>query len=88
MSLSDRECSESGFLRSDVILNGGEAGVRDLTSAESFDGVDGNASSACSLRDLGYCIAAFGASYGPSEGLRPPQDDMGLNNDMAKRGKS
>jgi hypothetical protein len=27
----------------DVILNGGEAVVRDLTSAETFDGVDGNA---------------------------------------------
>jgi hypothetical protein len=27
---------------SDVILNGGEAAVKDRTSAESFDAVDGN----------------------------------------------
>jgi hypothetical protein len=42
VSLSDRECSESGFLRSDVILNGGEAAVRDLTLAESYDVVGGD----------------------------------------------
>jgi hypothetical protein len=44
--------------------------------AESFDVVEGNACGACSLQDLGYCIAALSASYGPSEGLRPPQDDI------------
>jgi hypothetical protein len=30
-----------------VILNGGEAGVRDLTSEEIFDDVDGNPHAAC-----------------------------------------
>jgi hypothetical protein len=30
-----------------VILNGGEAGVRDLTSEEIFDGVDGKTFAAC-----------------------------------------
>jgi hypothetical protein len=49
-----------------VILNGGEAGVRDRTRAGSFDVVDGNAHAACSV--YGYSITALRASYGPSEG--------------------
>ena len=44
-------------LLTDVILNGGEAGVRDRTRVESFDVVDGNAHTACSVYSLGYCNA-------------------------------
>src|SRR5271166_2075930 len=58
-----------------VILNGGGTAVRDLTSAKSFDVVNGNARGACSLQNLCRCTVCFEASYGPSEGYRPPQDD-------------
>lgn len=59
-----------------VVLSGGEAGARDLTSEEDFDVVEGNASGACGLQGLDYCIAAFSASYGSSDGLRRPQNDI------------
>ena len=59
-----------------VILNGGEAAVRDRTMAGRFDVVHGNAHAACSIYGPGYCIAALCVSYGPSEGYRPPQDDI------------
>src|ERR1700756_2068356 len=45
-----------------VILNGGEAGARDRTTAGSFDVADGNAHAACSVYGLGCCIAALRAS--------------------------
>ena len=45
-----------------VIVNGGEAGVRDRTMAGSFDVVGGNADAACSGYGLGYCTAAFRVS--------------------------
>ena len=61
-----------------VILNGGEASVRDRMRVGSFDVVDGNAHAACSVYGLGYRIAALCASLGPSEGWRPPQDDNSL----------
>ena len=59
----------------DVILSGGEAGGKDLTAGEALEVVDGNAYGACSVEDPCDCIAALLTSYGPSEGLRPPQDD-------------
>jgi len=40
-----------------VILNGGEAGVRDRTSAESADAVERSALGACRFEDLGCCTA-------------------------------
>ena len=40
-----------------VILSGGGAGGRDLTSAGSFDAMDGNARGASSVLNLGDCIA-------------------------------
>jgi hypothetical protein len=45
-----------------VILNGGEASVRDRMRVGSFDVVDGNADAACSVYGLGYRIAALCAS--------------------------
>jgi hypothetical protein len=59
-----------------VILNGGEADVRDRTTAGRFDVVDGNVQGVCSMPDLGDRIAASHASYSPSEGCRPSQDDF------------
>jgi hypothetical protein len=56
------------------LLNGDEGAMRDRTAA-SFDVVDRKAQGACRVRDLGHRIAALRASYGPSEGYRPPQDD-------------
>ena len=47
MSRIHGEGSESGLHGSVVILSGGEAGVRDLTSAASFDDVDGSEHAAC-----------------------------------------
>jgi hypothetical protein len=41
----------------DVILNGGEAGVRDPMSAESFDGVDGNAPTPWRVADRTALVA-------------------------------
>ncbi len=46
----------------DVILNAGEAAVRDRATAGRFDVVEGKAQSACGVRDLGYRIAALCAS--------------------------
>jgi hypothetical protein len=46
-------------IRFDVILNGGEATVRDRTSAGSFDFVDGNAPDARNLQDLHDCTSTF-----------------------------
>ena len=51
-----------GLLFTHVILNGGEAGVRDRTNDRSFDVVDGDVQDACSVRDLGYRIAALRVS--------------------------
>jgi len=45
-----------------VILNGGEAAVRDRTMAGSFDVAEGNAHAACGVYGLGYCNAALRAS--------------------------
>jgi hypothetical protein len=42
-----------------VILSGGEAGARDLTAAEGFDGVDGSAFSA---RSAGNPVCGIGAA--------------------------
>ena len=69
-------CSSHSETLNDVILSGGEAGARDRTTAEGSDAVERNASGACSLQDLGDCPAALHASYGPSEGYRPLQDDI------------
>jgi hypothetical protein len=57
-------------------VNGGEAAVKDLTSAKKFDAVDGNTQCACSRHNLVNDTADVSASYGPSEGYRPPQDDI------------
>ncbi len=46
----------------DVILNGGEATVRDRTSAGSIDFVDGNTPDVCNVLDLRDCISAFSFS--------------------------
>jgi hypothetical protein len=46
----------------DVILNGGEATVRDPTWAGSIDFVDGNAPEVRNLSDLRDRISAFSSS--------------------------
>jgi len=46
----------------DVILNGGEAAVRDRTSAGSNDYVVENATDVCNVLDLRDRISAFSAS--------------------------
>jgi hypothetical protein len=58
-----------------VILNGDEGAMRGRTTAASVDVVDGDALGACRVPDLGDHTAALRASYGPSEGYRPLQDD-------------
>jgi hypothetical protein len=62
----------------DVILNGGEAVVRNPTTAKAVDDVDGNTRDARSFetRVLLHCPGQ--RSFGPSEGLCPPQDDIAL----------
>ena len=47
--LAGEVTSREGGHEEDVILNGGEAGARDRTLLRSFDGVDGNDHSACSV---------------------------------------
>jgi hypothetical protein len=59
-----------------VILNGGEVGLRDRTAAKSWRTWMGNALDACSAECPCGCIAGAYLSYGPSEGLRPPRDDI------------
>jgi hypothetical protein len=54
----------------DVILNGGEAAVRDRTIAGAFDVVDRVPQVARSIPDLADSIAALSPTYGPSEGNR------------------
>jgi len=48
--------------RFDVILNGGEATVRDRTSAGSVEVVDGTASDVRNVQDLHDCISALSSS--------------------------
>jgi hypothetical protein len=72
----------------DVILNGGEATVRDPTSAGSIDFVDGNAREVRNVLDPRDRISAFSASYGPSEGYRPPQDDIVSKHRELNRGQT
>ena len=67
-------CAQPLVCHGDVILSGGEAGVRDLTWANSDDVVEGNAFGACSVA-IFFSARVIRTSYGPSEGLRPPQDD-------------
>jgi len=55
--------------RRDVILNGGEAGVRDRTGAEGFGGVKGKHRGAGSGDGPGDAGAAGYASWGPSKGF-------------------
>jgi len=45
-----------------VILNGGEAGVRDGATEEGYDVADGNACNACSIDDPVHRNAALRAS--------------------------
>ncbi|MGA2747051.1 MAG: hypothetical protein ABSE44_20310 [Candidatus Sulfotelmatobacter sp.] len=45
-----------------VIVNGGEAGVRDLTGAEGFVAVDGNSCGACGAAAPDGGTAAAGGS--------------------------
>ena len=54
MRVSDRHC-HYGI----VILNGGEAAVKDRTSTERFDGVDGNAHGACGVQGPSLPTAAL-----------------------------
>jgi hypothetical protein len=42
-----------------VILSGGEAGARDLTSLDVIDAVDGNAYDACSAKTLSTASLAY-----------------------------
>jgi hypothetical protein len=42
-----------------VILSGGEAGARDLTSADAIDAVDGNAYGECSVKTLSTPSLAY-----------------------------
>ena len=71
-------CAQPLVCHGDVILSGGEAGVRDLTWANSDDVVEGNAFGACSVAIFLQCTGDVATSYGPSEGFRPPQDDIAL----------
>jgi hypothetical protein len=62
----------------DVILNGGEAAVRDRTTAGAFDVVGWNSLVAHSVLALVDAIASVSPAYGLSERYRPPQDDNSL----------
>ena len=57
-------------------MSGGEAGGSDRTNAGSFDDVDGSALAVSRVANPGEGVATSCASYGPSEGSRPPQDDI------------
>jgi hypothetical protein len=58
-----------------VILNGGEAGVRDRTTANGLDDVGGDIFTACSSNGLIRRIAAAELRKVPRRACRPPQDD-------------
>jgi len=63
--------------------HGGEAAVRDSTMMEGFDAAEGNASlwrPPCAA--LACRVAVLHASCGPSEGYRPPQDDIPRSNPL------
>lgn len=61
--------------------------MRDRTAAGGIDFVDRNASDVRNLPDPRDCISAFSASYGPSEGYRPPQDDIVSKHRELNRGQ-
>jgi len=50
--------------------------------------VDGNAPDVCNVLDLRNGISAFSSSYGPSEGYRPPQDDIVSKHRELNRGQT
>jgi hypothetical protein len=52
-----RDSSSRKRKSTDVILSGGEAGVRDRTTAGRVDVVEGKSRAACSAHDLVCCIA-------------------------------
>jgi hypothetical protein len=62
--------------------------VRDRTWAGSIAFVDGSAPDVRKVKDLRDCISAFSASYGPSEGYRPPQDDIVSKHRELNRGQT
>lgn len=62
--------------------------MRDPTSAGSIDFVDGNARDVRNVLDPRDRISAFSASYGPSEGYRPPQDDIVSKHRELNRGQT
>ena len=51
---------QKGTVSSDVILNGGEAAVRDRMRVETFRDVDGNAPAACCVVNLSTSSALLG----------------------------
>ena len=59
----------------DVILNDGEADVKDRTGVCGATEVDWLQYAACSVAILSTASQGS-ATYGPSEGFRPPQDDI------------
>ena len=71
--------------KSDVILNGGEAGMRDRTCAYSAAGVDGVVYGASSVVVLSTAWVMHGdvRSLG---GLRPSQDDIKRESRIAVSG--
>ena len=70
--------AESGF-SDGVILNGGAAGVRDRTSAESFDGAGKDATTAPIAWFTAMPLHDIVRSLGV---LRPPQDDTIPNGNL------
>ena len=54
-----------------VILNGGDAGVRDRTSVDSCNSVTGNASGACGVRGPHDCICEMLMIIRSLRGLAP-----------------
>jgi len=71
-----------GVTLRDVILRGGEAGVRDRTSVGTVDAVDRSNHDVCGVMVPVYCICTVCACTVPRRAFRPPQDDIVLEHDI------
>jgi hypothetical protein len=69
-----------------VILSGGEAGARDLTSADVIDAVDEKCIRCTQCEDLIHSITGI-HRRGPSNGLRHSQDDIPRPSPDARRAR-
>ena len=67
-----------------VILSGGEAGARDLTSADAIDAVDGNAYDVRSVKTLSTTSVAYTVVWS-FEWLAHSQDDIPRPSPAARR---